>query len=61
MDEWMNRWEDRWANKYNTLDCSEVICPKWSIVVDNKLETKNDDEKISTVVHYWVHTPKTMI
>ena len=50
----MNRCEDRsqmdiWVNRYNTLVCSKVIGPKWAIIVGSKLETKNDDEKISTV------------
>ena len=31
---------DRYANRYNTLGCSEAIGPKWSIVVGNKLDTK---------------------
>ena len=46
MDE---RTDHRWANRYSTLSCSEAIGPKWAIVVGSKLETKNDDEKISTV------------
>ena len=54
MDWRMNGWEDvseidRWANRYNTLYCSEATGPKWAIVVGNKLETKNDDKKVSTV------------
>ena len=40
---------DRWANRYNTLGCNEAIGPKRAIVVGSKLETKNNDEKISTV------------
>ena len=49
----MNGWEDisqmdRWANRYNTLVYGGAIGPKWAIVVDSKLESKNDDEKVST-------------
>ena len=42
----------RWANRYNTLVCSEAIGPKWAIVVGSKLEIKNNDDKISTVSTY---------
>ena len=61
MDGLKNEWiedisqMDRWANRYNTLGCSEAIGPKWAIVVGNKLQIKNDAEKIltaSTVGHY---------
>ena len=49
----INGWEDisqidRWTNRYNTFSYSETIGPKWAIVVSSNLETKNDDEKIST-------------
>ena len=39
---------DRWANSYNTLGCSEAIGSKLAIVVGNKLDTKNNDDKILT-------------
>ena len=49
-DEWIEDISlmDRWANRYNTLGCSEAIGPKWAIVVGNKLQIKNDAEKILT-------------
>ena len=44
----MNGWEDisqmdKWANRYNTLACSDTIGPKWAIVVGSKMR-KNDDK-----------------
>ena len=50
MNGWEDIWQiDRWPNRYNTLACSEAIGPKWAIIVGSKLDTKNDDEKVSTL------------
>ena len=65
----MNGWEDisqmdKWANRYNTLACSDTIGPKWAIVVGSKMR-KNDADKILIASfvgpYHWVHTLKIQL